>query len=309
MEAADLFFLSLKCAALFILGAACFDIVHYLLHVFERSQNPFLKWLGGFHSVHHDFLDRQMQIQRKYSRGNLILHVIPEYLTAVIGVAVLGSLFFGWLPAVIVILIRTVMVVVYLFQKGEDFTHAPLSRINAQRSLLFVGPNYHALHHVYPYQYYSSFVNIFDMVFGTNFQIQDRRFLFLGKQSPAVQKIYKDLARKGGHMTTESDEKHELNFDKIDVLVISPHEALNPQHFETIENFKRQSSQRLVPAEVWVVQNSHGIYSAEDRRMKAYLKDRNVIFRIISSSNFSLFFIRRGFQTTPAFRFLFSKSI
>jgi hypothetical protein len=307
-----------KCAALFVLGAFCFDIVHYILHVFENSRFSFLRRLGGLHGVHHLFLDLEMKIQRQHSRANLILHVIPEYMTAVIGMAILGFLFFGWLPALIVIALRTVMVIVYCFQKGEDYTHAEMRRIDANRSLFFVGPRYHALHHVYVNQYYSSFVNIFDLLFGTNCQIRGRHFLVTGASGAYGSVMVDELRKRGGVVETASSG---VEFSAADVsgltgklkradVVVLAHGAKGAAAWDAnyvtcvkiIDLFRELGRERLVPPEVWGMGSEieiHPHFGAKDiveysnskrafaRNARFYYSSPDVIYRHIVASAFT----------------------
>jgi len=234
-----------------------------------------------------------MQLQREYTRGNIIHHLLPEYLTSVVGVVLL-SFIFGWLPGAIVVSIRTVMFVIYCAQKGEDFTHAPTKRINANRSLIFVGPNYHALHHVYVNQHYSSFVNIFDLVCGTNCQIKDRRFLVTGAHSEYGAAMMAELQRRGGVVDTTDCSSSNLRekLDDCDVLVLAEG---SDRYYSTIETFRTLGKDRLVPPEVWAA-------AAPADVSLTFRNSPDVIYRQIAQygrAKLSLFFITRGFNLVP----------
>jgi hypothetical protein len=283
---------------LFILGAFSFDCVHYILHVWENSRFRFLRFLGGLHAVHHEFLDREMRIQRPYSRSNLLNHVVPEYLTGIAGSALLAVLF-GWISAgILVVAVRTLMVIAYLLQKGEDFTHKPVSRIRADRSLIFVGPAYHALHHVYVRQHYSSFINIFDLIFGTNCQIAERKFLIVANDEIGIAMrllleangAIVDIAEPGELMLAEK-------MSRAEVLIISDASSRN----ELIAKFVELGKQRLMPPEVW---NLGG--PRMSNRFKTDLIYRYAAFSPAHSSPkwvslIALFFFRRGFRAIRLF--------
>lgn len=287
--------LFVKCTILFVCGSFLFDIVHYTLHVFENSRFRILRWLGGLHGVHHLFLDKEMQIQKTYSFKNIILHILPEYMTAVIGITLLGLFVFGWVPATIVIAIRTVMVIIYILQRGEDFTHKPLTRISGQRSLFFVGPQYHSLHHVYPLQYYSSFVNIFDMIFGTNCQIRDRKFVFKSTPTEFEHNLIYQLKKSGASIASEA------SLSDVEVLILTQNESTDPSElFRIIEDFKQIGKQRLLPPEVWLLNFSS---RPQDVRVRSYYSDKDLTFRYISapphsslSAKITLLLIKRGFR-------------
>lgn len=307
--------LALKCIALFLFGSLLFDGVHYILHVFETSRFQFLRRLGALHGIHHDFLDRQMKIHRQYSSGNLLHHVLPEYGTAVIGMTVLSYLYFGWVAGAIVISLRTVMVAVYLLQKGEDFTHTELKRIKSRRSLIWVGPHYHALHHIYVRQYYSSFVNMFDMIFGTNCQIKDRRFLVTTDGRELGSSLAQALRNKGGLVQTvlvSSDMRFDESLSSIlsqtEVLILAHSSMQNIESFEAssydqwTDLIRQNGLGRLLPPEVWGF--APATYA---RRARSYYTDSEITYRYAELSSASpsqivstsLFFARRGFQYIP----------
>jgi hypothetical protein len=313
----EILLLIVKCAVVFVLGAALFDVVHYILHVWENSRFRVLRFLGGLHGVHHLFLDKEMKLQRQHSRLNLLNHVIPEYLTAVVGMILLGFVF-GWLPVLLVIALRTIMVIVYLFQKGEDFTHYEMSRINANRSLIFVGPRYHALHHVYVNQHYSSFINVFDLVCGTNCQIAGRRFLVTGSSGAYGSAMVAELRRRGAlvdtatygsDFTSQDVSKMRGKLEQADVVVLA-HGAKGDGAWDAnyvtpskiIDLFREIGKNRLVPPEVWALGSEieiHPHFGARDlveysrskrafaRRARAYYSDPDLIYRHIVPSAFT----------------------
>ncbi len=303
LNATSLLILTLQCAILFVCGSFLFDIVHYVLHVFENSRFPLLRRLGALHGVHHLFLDKQMQIQKEHSFKNIILHILPEYLTAVVGISALGYFYFGWLPAGIVIGIRTVMVVVYVAQRGQDFTHQPLTRINAKRSLWFVGPQYHSLHHVFPLQHYSSFFNIFDMLFGTNCQTQGRKFLICDPSTKFEKHFVEKLSKLGASL--DEAQLRELAEDKLaqaEVLILSrDQQTEDTQIIKFIERFKEIGLTRLLPPEVWLL-NFDKNSSQLSRR--SFSLDQDLTFRYARVSTESglqaravLWLFKRGFRS------------
>jgi len=294
--------LALQSLLLFVLGVVGFDGVHYILHVWEHSRFPFLRWLGGLHAVHHEFLDKNMQIQAQYTGVNIFNHVIPEYATGTAGTLILAGITGWWTAGLLVFAVRTVMVVVYCVQKGHDFTHKPVTRINANRSLFFVGPGYHALHHVYVRQHYSSFVNVFDMIFGTNGQMRDRRFVVVGAASAFGEAVSAELRARGGLVKAlEASSGEEILRDELrraDVMVL----AQGVPSAKLIELFMEIGKQRLVPPEVWNL--------VSQARGKFYSTSPDIIYRekmrfplklnsAKMAAKISLFFISRGFCTVP----------
>lgn len=284
MSLLEILILIAKCLILFVFGTTLFDVIHWILHKFEYSRFALLRFLGSLHAIHHDFLDRNMKLQRKYRWGNILHHVIPETVTGIVGVALLGFVF-GWLPAAIVIGIRLVMFVGYIWQLGEDITHREKNRIAAHRSLIWVGPEYHALHHVYVNQHYSSFVAVFDLTFGTNCQIRDRRFLIAGVSELGKQ-LQEKLEKRGAIVTQLSEAGSiESQLSGAEVMVLA--DQVNPG---IVERFRAIGASRLVPPEVW----GFGEFNARARELYAA---KDLTYRHARNNpGRALFFISRGFR-------------
>jgi len=310
--------LALQCAVVFVVGVVGFDTVHYILHCWEHSNWSLLRRLGALHGIHHEFLDREMKIQKRHARANILNHVIPEYGTSVMGMLVLGWLTGWWVAVAIVIALRTVMVTVYVIQGGEDITHHEMTRISANPSLFFVGPHYHAYHHVYPRQYYSSFVNIFDMIWGTNCQIRDRRFLVTGANGVFGKAMIDELTKRGAQIETAS---HGADFSAADVsslsdklkradVIVLAHGAKGEAAWDAnyvtcakiIDLFSKLGEDRLVPPEVWGMGSEieiHPHFGVEDlrhyskskrafaRRARGYYTSPDVTYRHIVPSAFT----------------------
>lgn len=269
-----------------------FDTVHYILHVWENSRFSILRKLGGLHAVHHEFLDRQMRIQPQHTWQNILHHVIPEFSTTVVGIILLGFVF-GWLPSLIVLGIRAVMFFFYLVQKGQDFTHYERSRINGKRSLYFVGPHYHAMHHVYPRQYYSSFVNVFDLVWGTNCQINERRFLITGGETAFGEALASRLRALGGVVTVAPLPSAPSQLNATEILIVAEQDAQKTS--EIIKRFEEVGKTRLVPPEVWAM---HAYRASNDLTFRRILVRRG--FNAQKAAGAALFWLRRGFSFVPA---------
>lgn len=272
MNPFDLLIMAGQGLLLFLFGTAGFDTVHYILHVWENSRFAILRKLGKLHAVHHDFLDRGMRIQRHHSRLNILNHVIPEYVTGCAGVVLLGVLLKWYWATAAVVLIRTVMVAVYVYQKGEDFTHAEMSRVPARRSLFFVGPAYHALHHVYVTQHYSSFLNIFDLIVGTNCQIAGRNFLIAGEKGKAALSLTRSIEARGGTVRYAADfAEAKEGLEAVDVLIFADG-TQSPENLRLwFEKFIAVGLTRLVPPEVWL--NEDVVIASAVGPARSLLKD------------------------------------
>jgi hypothetical protein len=218
----------------------------------------------------------------------------------------------------VVAAIRTVMLAMTIRDEGMDLNHMSMDRISGQRGLLWVGPSYHAMHHVHPNNFFSSFANVFDLLFGTSSQISGRRFLVTGASGAFGAAMKARIERLGGIVETA---KHGVDFspgnlarmqeklDRTDVLVLA-HGAksidcwnANYTTFaELADAFVAAGRNRLVPPEIWAVGSEaefHGDmgmasmvdYAASKRafarRALSYYRSPDVLYRHIVPSAFT----------------------
>jgi hypothetical protein len=307
----------LEAAIVFAASTLLFDVVHWLLHRWTKSRVALLRRFAGWHEMHHRFLDRTMAIDGTYQARNISLHVLPEFATTIAGTLPF-FLVFSWQPVAAVAAIRIVLFAVVLVQGGMDRHHRPLPRIRARQRVWWVGPNYHAMHHVYPEQFFSSFVKLFDLAFGTACQIEGRRFLVTGASGALggamVKKLQRqgaivDVAKSGRDYKAGDVERMREKLMRADVLVLAHgakrDDCWNANHatfVELIDLFVEIGRARLVPPEVWAVGSEaelHGDlgmasmkdYAASKRAFAAraigYYRSDEVIYRHIVPSAFA----------------------
>ena len=103
-----------------------------------------------------------------------------------------------WLAAGVLVgmLIQTIR------EEGMDFNHMSMDRISGQQGLWWVSQSYHAMHHVHPNNFFSSFTNGFDVLFGTGAQISGRRFLITGAGGAFGGAMKARLEKLGGIVET-----------------------------------------------------------------------------------------------------------
>lgn len=307
----------LQAALAFVASTALFDALHWILHKWEGSKVPLLRTFSSWHWVHHKFLGLDMQINPAYARANIWFHILPEYLTSMAG-TLLFLLVFPWPPIAAVAAIRTVMLVMTLREEGLDYNHMSMDRVGGQQGLLWVDNNYHAMHHVYPHNFFSSFANVFDMIAGTSCQIEGRRFLITGASGAFGSAMVAALTERGGIVETA---KSGVDFtagdytamreklQRSDVLVLSHGSksedcwnANNVTFRELTELFTELGKTRLTPPEVWALGSEvefHGdmgldelkAYSASKRafaaRARDYYRSDALIYRHIVPSSFT----------------------
>ena len=313
----DIFVFLLQAALVFIASTALFDALHWTLHKWEGSKIPLLRTFSSWHWVHHKFLGLDMQINPAYARANIWFHILPEYLTSMAGTLIF-MLVFPWPVIAAVAALRTVMLGLTLREEGLDYNHMSMDRVGGQQGLLWVDNNYHAMHHVYPHNFFSSFANVFDLVFGTACQIEGRRFLVTGAGGAFGAAMVDKLTRLGGIVETA---KSGVDFkpgnytamreklERAEVLVLSHGaktedcwNANNVTFRELVELFTDMGKTRLAPPEVWALGSEvefHGdmgldelkAYSASKRayaaRARDYYRSDALIYRHIVPSSFT----------------------
>lgn len=313
----DIVIFLLQAALAFVVSTALFDALHWVLHKWESSTIPLLRTFSSWHWVHHKFLGLDMQINPAYARANIWFHILPEYLTSVAG-TVAFLLVFSWPPVAAVLAIRTVMLAMTLREEGLDYNHMSMDRVGGQQGLLWVDNNYHAMHHVYPHNFFSSFANVFDLIAGTSCQIEGRRFLVTGASGAFGSAMVETLTRLGGIVETA---KSGVDFTagnyatmrekltRADVLVLAHGaktddcwNANNVTFCELTELFTELGQARLTPPEVWALGSEvefHGdmgmdelkAYSASKRafalRARDYYRSDALIYRHIVPSSFT----------------------
>ena len=313
----DIVVFLLQAALAFVASTALFDALHWILHKWERSRFPLLRTFSSWHWVHHKFLGLDMQINPAYARANIWFHILPEYLTSVAGTLVF-LLVFPWPPVAAVLMLRTIMLAMTLREEGLDYNHMSMDRVGGQQGLLWVGNNYHAMHHVYPHNFFSSFANVFDLMAGTGCQIEGRRFLVTGASgafgSAMVDKLRKlggvvETAKSGVDFAPGSYGPIREKLEHTDVLVLAHGaktddcwNANNVTFRELIELFTELGKARLTPPEVWALGSEvefHGdmgldelkAYSASKRafalRARDYYRSDALIYRHIVPSSFT----------------------
>ncbi len=254
--------------ALFFIATFVFDIIHYCLHLCLKSRRSWLRRLAWPHQAHHDFYDEWLKFHDDQIMPNLVRHVVPEYTTQML-VCASALLILEPLPVALVMTIFTILFVAVAFLKGKDRNHVAFTTLPAAHEAVFVGPTYHALHHVYPDSYLSSYTTMFDRVMGTACQVKGRRVALTGA-SGAFGSALKDLLEAAGAIVSPLKFGVDYTYDdysgtdaalaSADILVLAhgakgaDAQAANCVSFlALIARFKSLTIGRQVPVEVWAV--------------------------------------------------------
>lgn len=303
---------------LYIFGTVLFDGIHWWLHQIEDSRWSLLRKFSIFHQAHHDFLDENLQFHDDKTWSNILYHQLPEYMTHQAG-TLLGLFLFDPFAVFLVMAIHTVTFLGATFSMGKDSNHIAYEKTPSPRPGWFVGPRYHAMHHLYPHQYFGSTVRWFDYLLGTGCQLKGKRVLLTGGSGAlgsALIPLLKDLGAQevrtlsfGSDWSYDNYNAFEQRFPDTDILVLA-HGAKVEQAMEAncisfveiIERFKKHAEERSVPVEVWAVgseieSHSHWgnaelkVYKASKdayaRFARAYYRDDTILYRHIVPSAFA----------------------
>ncbi len=260
--------LVLEAAALFAVATFIFDAIHFTLHACLNSRRPWLRKLGSPHQAHHDFCDRGLIYHDDAIVPNLMLHVIPEYTTQM-AVCAVSLTVLDRLAVFVVMAGFTVLFLAVMILRGKDRKHVPRPVLEAAHGSFFVRAPYHALHHVYPDSYMSSYTTLFDRLAGTACQIRGRRIALTGA-SGAFGAAMKDLLERAGAVVvplkfgvdwTYADYSGaDSLLETADILILAhgakadcAMQANCDSFLALIGRFRALARHRQIPVEVWAV--------------------------------------------------------
>lgn len=285
----DFSYFILQSIALFAASSTIFDVVHYLLHRWQRSRFALLRVFSSWHQVHHDFLDKNMDVHPELAKRNIYAHLIPEFITSIAGTAVFFFVM-PW-PTVAICVLHCGLMMARLFEEGMDFNHMASDRIDGQRGVIAVNQSYHAMHHINPLGFYSSFLNVFDMFAGTAIAMRGKRVLLTGASGSYGIHMNAALTKMGAVVEVFSlkdamiDNINQLDLAGYDLLVMAhglkshekPYEVWSANHARTAalgDAFIKANAADLVPAEIWYVGSEAEAWGWSDYAMsKRHMAD------------------------------------
>lgn len=299
-----------QAVVVFIVSTTLFDGVHYLLHSWKMSRFALLRTFASWHQVHHDFLDKQMQVHPELVARNLWAHLIPEFLTSIGGTLAMAVIFPIW-PVLAVAALHLVLFVIRVKEEGMDINHMAMDRLDGRRGVFAVNPSFHAMHHINPRSYYSSFLSVFDMIFGTALAIRGKRVLLTGANGALGAAMMERLTKMGALVTPlryriEMGSVPDELLAQFDILAMchgakdSPFNTWGANYWSPAhlgEQFIHAGKDRLVPPEIWLVGSEAEFVGkdsyARSKRMMAdyaatfWFSNPNVTYRHIVPSAFT----------------------
>lgn len=290
--------ISLSEAILLYVGATiAFDVVHYLLHRFKKSRLCWCRAIASLHDAHHRFLPETMQIDARYTEENLFMHVVPEFLTRGLFVIVFIPFLGPGAPLLVLGVFAAQLIGVYMM-KGEDSNHHSMTRIKAPGNGFFVGARYHAYHHMFPERYYSSFVKLFDYVFGFSVCLEGKVIVMTGSNGSFGNALFELLQKEKVKEIRRLVYGQDYNgaslqaLDKMrdaDILILchgSKRDPMNANYHSfvaLIERFAAVNADRRIPVEIWALGSESEFHPAIPKSTKPYSDSKRAYAAYASS--------------------------
>lgn len=300
----------------FLLGTLVFDILHYFFHLFVDSKYQLLKKIGNMHMMHHRFYTSNLKIHKEWQKQNFINHILVEYCSQLLGITIC-FLFFNPLSVVIALAFETIIFINVCLCKGVDARHKPYDVLPAEKGGIFVDADYHALHHVHPNKFFSSYIKLLDYILGTAHYLKGKNIVMTGASGALGSHMKKLLEKEDAHVTclkygvdyTYDDyERLKKPLESADILLLchgskfeNAQQANCDSFVRIIELYKSVRKRALVPVEVWGTGSEiechpcFGIkkiqvYAASKRNYarnaRQYYRDRDMQYRHLVHSAF-----------------------
>ncbi|KAJ5547656.1 hypothetical protein N7513_004890 [Penicillium frequentans] len=148
-----------------------------------------------------------MQFDKKYLRQNQFQALPLELALQIIG-TILGYVFSAlvtpsaliWIKPThlwYIIGIQVTRTAFVIITSGRDSNHLVYQIAPKDSNWMFVGPEFHSLHHVYPDRYIGSFIKVLDWICGTAYSFRGKRFVITGAKGDLVKQLLQSLSVKG----------------------------------------------------------------------------------------------------------------
>ena len=227
-----------------LVGSFVYDIMHYMCH--QSPKNSFLKRIASYHLVHHSFYGRALKYVDSKMEANRNQHIILECVAFLLGASLFSIFTLNWISWLIACGLIIAKCGYEYIHEGKDYQHRELETVPAVKGLassIFVGGNYHALHHIYPEAYFSSVLGLFDFVFGKLAYFKTKKIHFDIQDSHFTETLQETVLGAGAKLS-------ETNI--ADILVISKNKDTKAKIDAFYEANKSTAKKKIAP-EVWVI--------------------------------------------------------
>ncbi|RDW64355.1 uncharacterized protein DSM5745_09766 [Aspergillus mulundensis] len=100
-------------------------------------------------------------------------------------------------PLSVILAMHIIRMLVVICMSGRDSNHISYKTVPKDTSWLFVGPEFHALHHVHPDRYMGSVVKFFDWIAGTAYSLRGKNVVITGASGAFGSAIIRRLQAEG----------------------------------------------------------------------------------------------------------------
>ena len=291
------------CAIHIVCGSLVFDFIHLLAHRSHSSRLRALRCLARAHAFHHQYFDRTLQFNDAYRMQNLLWHLPLELLCQLVGSTL------SWLlveltlrptalslqyDLVLMWALQIARVGLVAHNSGHDSNHISYSQLPKDPYLFFVGPQYHAVHHIDPHSNFGSLVRLVDWFFGTVGTLRGRRVAMTGSRGALGQALKRQLSLKSVKsiqpLRFQNEWSHgdysrlEPILNDTDILILA-HGCKDDSNanasncvstcaiIELFDSCRRKARPRLLP-EVWFVGSEAEIHGSWSQASQSYTESK-----------------------------------
>ncbi|KAH8622814.1 integral membrane protein [Alternaria alternata] len=291
------------CALHIVCGSLVFDLIHLLAHRSHTSRIHALRCLARAHAFHHQYFDRTLQFNDAYRMQNLLWHLPLELLCQLVG-STLSWLLVELTLRPTAVPLRYDLALVWVLQvaraglvarsSGRDSNHIPYPQVPKDPYFFFVGPQYHAVHHIDPHRNFGSLVRLVDWLFGTVGTLRGRRVAMTGSQGALGQALKEQLSvesvksirplRFQDDWSLGDYSRLEPILIDIDILILAhgskDDSGANESNcvssramIELFDDCRREAGSRLLP-EVWFVGSEAEIHGSWSQASRSYTESK-----------------------------------
>jgi hypothetical protein len=210
-----------------------------------------------------------------------------------------------------IMVIQILRTLVVILTSGRDSNHFIYKTAPKDPNWIFVGPEFHCLHHVYPDRYMGSFIKLFDWILGTAYSFRGKSFL-ITENGPFGEAMVTELEREGvqniRRLKFGADWDHH-HFDKAaealincDILILThitegeDAKSNCDSAVRLVQLFKEQRTTKENPTlrEVWYVGGETEPHQSSNSNVRflpharSYYDDPDILYRHIVASGFQL---------------------
>jgi hypothetical protein len=263
-----IFGISLQTVFAFLIGTLLFDVYHFFSHCCLKSNIRFFRLIGLLHLTHHRFYSSSLKINKNYTLNNFFHHMLFECFIHLTGI-LLCAFFLNPIAIGLAIFLEITIFTVGCCNRGIDAHHKPYTVLPSYRNRPFISAEYHALHHIYASNYFSSYIMLLDRLLGTAHHLNNKRIAITGANGALGSNMKKLLEKEGADIITfkfgidytyDNYEKLNEPLANTDILLLchgSKYEKVEEANCESfvkiIELFKSVRKRELAPIEVWGV--------------------------------------------------------